>query len=40
MGQRKKIKGEIRQYFELNDNENAAQQNLSDATKAVFEGHL
>lgn len=40
MGQRKKINKEIRPYFELNENENAAQQNLSDATKAVFEGQL
>lgn len=37
---KKKIKWEIRNYLERNENENTAYQNLWDAAKAVLRGKL
>ena len=33
---KEEIKSEIRKYFEMNENENTAYQNLWNATKAVL----
>ena len=36
MGQRRNFKEKLKEYFELNENENTTYQNMSDAVKAVL----